>query len=245
MDSSRLIPTSEIREDDIPTLDLDLLDVDAPQWAAVDRFALSFDGYAFTGLGVEFQLLDIGIRQHFADTGELPIRDLTWLRLFLFIDQRRAHAGYSGAPNYDSARARYWKALLDEIRRAVRDAPALIPTAQLRREQIPSIPETDEPILGPRVALKEVWRFARSFDARAYFAITDFHGRLASFAQSVRVDFQLHGKLPRLGELGMLRACLAYEAECWHRWDDEAWEMPLADYRYLCALLDELRSRLG
>ena len=90
----------------------------------------------------------------------------------------------------------------------------------------------------------EVWEFARTFDAYRYFAVDDIHGRLGEFATSVKQEFRVTGEVPRLGDIGMLRACLAYEEHRWCAWGDDDSVMTSDDVRYLAALLEAIRSRL-
>jgi hypothetical protein len=142
------IRSRDLKLSDVPSFDPDVLDVDASQWEAFDRFALSFDGYDFTGLGTEIQHLDTGVREHFTESGTLPIADLTWNRLFLSIEQRRMHATYSGAARWPPERARYIAALLESVREAIRRRPEPILTKHLIAAQVPEMQESEEPIPG-------------------------------------------------------------------------------------------------
>ena len=63
-------------------------------------------------------------------------------------------------------------------------------------------------------------------------------------ALGVKQEFRVTGEVPRLGDIGMLRACLAYEEHRWCAWGDDDSVMTSDDVRYLAALLEAIRSRL-
>jgi len=119
-----------------------------------------------------------------------------------------------------------------------------IPTRELRASEVPLVePDQVDRTTSIGGQLGDLWTFALSFDGYAYFGGTDpAHDRLVQFAQSVSKEFRETGVLPKLGEIGMYRACLFAEQRRW------AWmaysDLAMADVQYYKALADEIRRRV-
>ncbi len=242
----RIIRNRDLKLSDVTQFNPEVLDVDAPQWDAFDHFAVSFDGYALSGLGPEFDLLASGVREHVPAGGEIPIRDLSWLWALLFIQQRAMRAGYSGRARSRPEQAAYVNALLQSIQAAIPDLPEPIATGDLRASNVPEPDDAgpSEPIQEPSLNFPAICRFARKFDASRYFGVEDVHGIVAAVANSIRAEYGLAGAIPDVGNLGVLRACLAYEERRWCTWDEDARSMSVADQRYLAALVRTIRQRV-
>jgi hypothetical protein len=95
------------------------------------------------------------------------------------------------------------------------------------------------------VALAAIWQFAATFDAYRYLGVQDTRGRLGSLGESVWREFEIAGRIPLVGEIGILRACLSYERHVWCTPDDDRTEMSVEHQRYLRALLGAIRERVG
>ncbi len=90
-----------------------------------------------------------------------------------------------------------------------------------------------------------LWTFALTFDGYKYFGGDEDAGeRLGSFARSVERSYLGTGQLPRVGEIGMLRACLFFEQRQWCKWGKVDMQMERKDALYLAALTDAIRERL-
>ena len=241
---------------DVPAFDVRTLNLDwregpsMPQWFELWVFALTFNGYRYTGLEIgPLGLVAESLHHHHSAT-ELAVYPLGWLRAFLFIEQRRWK--WISSERCEHEHAAYLQALLEEIRTRVdRQQARLIQTKHLREADVPHIdaesPETPADVTfgdKPHATFREVWAFARTFDAYRYFAVDDVHGRLGEFARSVKEEYLITGRVPRLGEIGMLRACLFYEERRWCTWNDDHPGMTSDDVRYLSALVGAIRSRL-
>ena len=226
----------------------------AEQWGEFWWFALTFNGYSFMRVNEagEPELFAARVRDYYKEHGELPLKDLRWLRTALFVEQRKTRAT-NDSGDVERDYVIYLQALLDGIRVAVdRQHPQLVQTKRLRAADVPR-PDPPAPwdgrdvgtwIFDPELALRDVWQFARTFDPFGYFAVDDVRGRLEDFARSVKNEFLVTGEVPRLSEIGMLRACLAYEERIWCSWSDDAPVMTVADVGYVSALLEAIRSRL-
>jgi hypothetical protein len=121
-----------------------------------------------------------------------------------------------------------------------------IPTKNLRIDDVPKVePERLDYGKDPRPQLADLWDFALSFEGYRYFGDDDDAlGRLAEFAKSVERSFRTSAQLPRVGEIGMLRACLFFEQRNWCKWGKVDIEMTREDVRYFAALADAIRDRL-
>jgi len=244
---SNPIPSRDLVIGHVPAFDLRTLDPhwDGPstaQWGEFWSFALTFNGYRNTGLSNELWVLANEVRERYANDGEPFTLGLFW--------RRASKDAYTVRCSPD--KAAYLQALLDAIRAEVRRQQVrLIQTKDLRDPDVPRIdPELRESPGGltfgyePHPVFHEVWEFARTFDAYRYFAVDDIHGRLGEFATSVKQEFRVTGEVPGLGDIGMLRACLAYEEHRWCAWGDDDSVVTSDDVRYLAALLEAIRSRL-
>ena len=121
----------------------------------------------------------------------------------------------------------------------------LIPTKRLRSTDIPRIDPQHIDYSKPTTPqLNGLWAFALTFDGYRYFGVTDAPGRLGEFARSVEEEFRQTGALPRLGEIGMFRACLFFEQRNWCKWGKVFSEPTVDDVRYLSAVLEAVRSRV-
>jgi hypothetical protein len=112
---------------------------------------------------------------------------------------------------------------------------------------VPAIDEAGIDYTGNvRQQVAPLWEFALTFDGYKYFGgDDDVVGRLGQFAQSVERAYAKDGRLPALGEIGMLRACLFYEQRNWCKWGKEMAEMTREDVRYFVALAEAIRARLS
>lgn len=122
----------------------------------------------------------------------------------------------------------------------------MIPTKRLRASEIPHVDPSSLDYGRPTTPqLQELWTFALSFDGYRYFGVADGFDRLGDFAASVEREFQQTGTLPRLGEIGMYRACLFLEQRMWCKWDKSDSEPTRRDVEYLRQLAEAIRSRVA
>ncbi len=237
----------------IPRLNLRSLDPDWEEgeslsdWAKFWNFALTFNAYRATDLGQDQSVaLAENAREHFRDGDDLSDLSLGELRTILFVEQRRW-----GKSAYwlrcETDHADYLQAILDGIRAEVAErVGALIPTRTIRASQVPTVASGSTSAgLDARAALAEVWIFGRSFDGYRYFGGPP-RGlqRLRLFADNVADEYAITGTIPALGEVGMLRACLAAETDRWTSPAEFEGEMTTADVTYIAALLEAIRRRL-
>jgi hypothetical protein len=96
-----------------------------------------------------------------------------------------------------------------------------------------------------RDQLAPLWAFALTFDGYTYFGgDEEATSRLGEFAESVRRAYVRDGRVPALGEIGLLRACLFYEQRNWCKWGKVLAEITREDAQYFVSLAEAIRARL-
>lgn len=116
-----IVVSSEVNEsgvNDIPNRELSSENLPPPNskfWGVIDRFALSFDGYAHRGSFEKCAEIANAVRDGYRKRGKLP-RSLTDLRTCLFFEQRRWRH-FDEVP--DNEALEYVYALVEAIRERV------------------------------------------------------------------------------------------------------------------------------